>query len=107
MAQTHNLYLAMYAFKIKKRNTSNKDYIKNNDFLEDAYPDIDDKFKNGFIQDIIRLIDSKTYKNKQETHGAILEQKFFSSTKRILDILINGGLTGIKQYIIDFLHLST
>lgn len=97
----HNLFLAMYAFKIKKVNTSNLDYIENNEFLRDAYMDENNKFAEGFVQDIISLLDKKAYKNKQETHGAILDDKSYNASNRTLDIMINGGITGIKQFLID------
>ncbi len=97
----HNLFLAMYAFKIKKAYSSNLDLIENNDFLSKAYPDKLNKFAEGFVQDIINLIDKKTFKNEQNTHGAILEDKLINNSRRILDILIDGGLTGIQQFIID------
>lgn len=97
----HHLFLGMYAFKIKKANTSNNDTLENNDFLSKAYPDCKEKFSEGFVQDIINLIDQKTYKNKENTHGAVLESQECHNSKRILDLLINGGITGISQFIID------
>lgn len=97
----HNLFLAMYTFKIKKRNTSNLDLIENNDFLSNAYPEKENAFSDGFVKDIIDFIDKKTFKNEQNTHGAILDDMKISIHQRILDILIDGGTTGIKQFIID------
>ncbi|MDD3787359.1 MAG: hypothetical protein PHO94_01530 [Petrimonas sp.] len=51
MAKKHRLFLGMYSFQIKKRNTSNLDVIENNEFLSKAYPDVEDKFTDGFVQD--------------------------------------------------------
>lgn len=98
---SHNLFLAMYTFGIKKVNTSDSDRIEINDFLSNAYPDKKDKFTEGFVNDFINLIDEKTFKNEKKTHGAILDEKSINGTKRILDILIDGGITGIKQFIIN------
>lgn len=98
---SHNLFLGMYTFGIKKLNTPDSKRIEINDFLSNAYPDEENKFGNGFIQDIISLIDEKTYKNERNTHGAILDENIISSSRRILDIIIDGGTTGIKQFIID------
>jgi hypothetical protein len=98
----HNLYLGMYTFSIKKKNTRNAPKIDNNDFLEKAYAEIEEnKFEKGFVQDIVSLFDEKAYKNAQNTHGAILDDKKLNSANRTLDILIDGGLTGIKQFLID------
>jgi len=98
---SHNLFLGMYSFRIKKQFTKNIKAINNNEFLSHAYPDEDYKFEKGFVQDVISLIDNKTYKNDKNTHGAILESKEFDSKKRTIDLIIDGGITGIKQYIID------
>lgn len=97
----HDLYLGMYSFKIKKIHTSNSDYIDNNSFLSKAYPDAENKFTEGFVNDVIEMLDKKAFKNEQNTHGAILEQQAISSSVRTLDLLIDGGITGIKQSIID------
>lgn len=98
----HNLFLGMYTFSIKKKRARNTNFIANNDFLELAYHEIkENKFEKGFVQDILNLIDSKAYKNAQNTHGAILEKYSFDKNQRTLDLLINGGLTGIKQFLID------
>lgn len=98
----HNLYLSMYTYSIKKKRTRIGASLDNNEFLEHAYPSLEgNKFENGFVQDIISLLDEKAYKNAQNTHGAILDDKKLNSSQRTLDILIDGGLTGIKQFIID------
>ncbi len=97
----HNLFLGIYSFQIKKANTSNLNVIENNDFLSKAYPTQNIKFSEGFVQDIISVLDKKAYKNEQKTLGAILYAQSFSATERTLDILINGGITGIKQFLID------
>lgn len=101
MAKKHRLFLGMYTFKIKKRNTSNLNVVDNNDFLSKAYPDIEDKFSKGFVQDIINLFDLKLFKNREETHGGILEESAFSSGDRTFDLMLNGGLKGLKQYLIS------
>lgn len=91
MAIKHRLFLGMYTFQIKKRSTSNKNVIDINEFLSNAYPDIEKKFTNGFVQDVIDLFDLKLFKNKDNTHGGILEEIDFSLENRTLDIIINGG----------------
>ena len=97
----HNLFLGMYTFQIKKMYSSNLEIVENNDYLSRAYPKSSNKFIEGFVQDFISLIDNKTFKNEQNTHGAILEEKSIDNAHRTLDVLIDGGLTGIKQFIID------
>jgi hypothetical protein len=98
----HNLYLGMYTYSVKKKRSKVGSTLDNNEFLEEAYPNLDgNKFENGFVQDIISLLDEKAYKNAQNTHGAILDDKNLNITNRTLDILIDGGITGIKQFIID------
>jgi hypothetical protein len=98
---SHNLFLAMYTFGIKKVNTSDTERVEINNFLSNAYPDEENKFTDGFVQDVINLIDEKAFKNERKTHGAILDEKAVKSSRRILDILIDGGITGIKQFIIN------
>lgn len=98
----HNLFLGMYSFRIKKKHTKNTEAITNNEFLSKAYDNIKaNKFENGFVQDIIKVFDLGTFKNTKNTHGAILEEKEFDKGNRTIDILINGGLTGLKQYLLD------
>lgn len=102
MANTnHKLYLGMYSFKIKKNGTKDTDTVSINDFLSEAYPDVDNKFQEGFAQEIIDLFDSKTFKNKQDTHGGTLEEKSIATENRYFDIVIDGGLTGIQQFLLD------
>lgn len=97
----HNLFLGMYSFRIKKKHTKNSEAISNNTFLSESYPDEENKFENGFVQDIIKVFDLGTFKNDKNTHGAILEEKEFDKNYRTIDILINGGITGLKQYLLD------
>jgi len=97
----HKLYLGMYSFQIKKRNTSNDDIVDINDFLSVSYPEAEVKFKNGFAEEIIRLFDEKAFKNEQNTHGGTLDDKSVASENRYFDILIDGGITGIKQFLVD------
>ncbi|HBX18930.1 MAG TPA: hypothetical protein DEF88_00595 [Porphyromonadaceae bacterium] len=91
----------MYTFQIKKRSTSNKDLIEINDFLSKAYLDIDYKFKEGFVQDVINLFDKKLFTSKNNTHGGILDDIAFHQGDRTLDLMINGGVKGLKQYLIN------
>lgn len=100
----HNLFLGMYSFRIKKKFNKNDKFIDNNDFLSIAYTEENNKFRDGFAQEIINLLDGKnqkTFKNNKNTHGAVLENYNIKATNRTLDLLINGGITGIKQYLID------
>ncbi|MFV0521444.1 MAG: hypothetical protein ACK5MI_03280 [Mangrovibacterium sp.] len=97
----HDLFLGMYSFQIKKKGTSDSKIIRINDFLSQAYPDKENKFQDGFVSDIISLIESKVFKNKEDTHGGLLEDKTIRSQHRYLDIMINGGITGIQQFLID------
>lgn len=96
----HNLSLGMYSFKIKRKNTSNANPISINEFLSEAYPNDENKF-NAFSNDIINLIDTKTFKNTKNTHGGKLGKMRPNTNERFLDLLIDGGLTGIKQFLID------
>ena len=99
---THNLFLGMYTFSIKKIHTSNKKKTEINEYLSIAYPDTSgSKFGNGFVQDVISFIDQKAYKNERNTHGGIMSEKDFNISDRTLDLLIDGGITGLKQFIID------
>lgn len=98
---SHNLFLGMYSFRIKKKFSTDDKIIGNNDFLSVAYPDEENKFLEGFAQDIIGLIDKETFKNNKNTHGAILEDYKINPSERTLDMFINGGITGIKQLILD------
>jgi len=100
-SSNHKLYLGMYSFQIKKRNTSNDKIIGINDFLSEAYPEAEVKFLNGFAEEVIRLFDEKAFKNEQNTHGGTLDDKYIASEKRYFDILIDGGITGIKQFLVD------
>jgi len=100
-SSNHKLYLGMYSFQIKKRNTSNDKIVGINDFLSESYPDAEVKFLNGFAEEIIRLFDEKAFKNEQNTHGGTLDDKYIASEKRYFDILIDGGITGIKQFLVD------
>ncbi|MDD3787358.1 MAG: hypothetical protein PHO94_01525 [Petrimonas sp.] len=43
----------------------------------------------------------KLFKNKEETHGGILEEYAFNSKNRTFDLMLNGGLKGLKQYLIN------
>lgn len=92
----------MYTFNIKKFRSRDKTLIENNDFLSKAYGEVDgNKFANGFVQDVVHLIDQEPFKNKKNTHGGLLEVHAFNGTNRTLDFIINGGITGLKQYLIE------
>lgn len=65
MVSNHKLYLGMFSFQVKKKNTSNLDYITNNGFLSQAYPDVENKFAEGFAQDVISLFDAKAFKTNR------------------------------------------
>ncbi len=91
----------MYSFQIKKRNTQNKDSLSINDFLSTAYPDAANKFVDGFVREIVSLLDAKAFKNKQKTHGGTLVDNQVRANHRYFDIMIDGGLTGIEQFLVD------
>lgn len=94
----HNLFLAMYSFQVKKVNTS--DPIDLNDFLSDSYPDASNKFNNGFVAHVVSYFDKKAFKNKKNTHGGVLDTYTSNSGDRYLDVMLNGGVTGLKQFLI-------
>lgn len=97
----HKLYLDLYTFSFVEKGKNGRQ-LSNNDFLSESYPDIsENKFTHGFAKQIIDLLDKKVYKNKENTRGAILDKQNVKGEERIFDILINGGTTGIKQYLID------
>ena len=91
----------MYSFQIKKRNTNNDQIIDINTYLSDAYPDAEVKFLDGFANEVISFFDEKAFKNDQNTHGGILDEMSIASENRYFDILIDGGITGIQQYVVD------
>lgn len=97
----HKLYLGMYSFQIKKSRSGVDDVISINDFLSESYPSAENKFSDGFAQEIINLLDAKAFKNKSKTHGGTLDDKSIASENRYFDILIDGGLTGIEQFLVD------
>lgn len=96
----HKLLLTTFAFKLKKSNTKNSDIMSINNFLDAAYPKAKNKFEEGFLSDVVGFLD-KTFKTERNTHGALLLEKTFSASDRTIDLMINGGLTGIKQFMID------
>lgn len=94
----HNLFLGMYTFSIKKICSSNSKTIEINKFLSLSYPTLTaSKFSNGFVKDVVSFIDQKAYKNDKNTHGGILAEKSHSDSGRTLDLLIDGGINGIKN----------
>jgi hypothetical protein len=100
-ATNHKLLLGMYSFQIKKLNTGDDEPIEINTFLSDAYPDADTKFSDGFANEIISFFDEKSYKNEKNTHGGSLDKQSIATEKRYFDILIDGGITGIQQFLVD------
>lgn len=96
----HKLFLGIYQLKIKERGTKGKDVVSNNSFLSNSYSGLGNKFLEGYVKDIVKQIEDKTYKNKDNTHGALLLDKKVNGSKRSFDVLLNGGLTGIKQFIV-------
>lgn len=97
----HKLYLGMYSFQIKKSRSAIDELVSINDFLSEAYADAKNKFADGFAQEIINLFDEKAFKNKQKTHGGTLDEKSTASENRYFDLLIDGGITGIEQFLVD------
>ena len=97
----HKLLLSMYSFQIKKKNTSNKDIIDLNTFLSDSYPDAEKKFSEGFAKEVINFFDEKAFKNEKKTHGGTLDDKSIASENRYFDLLIDGGITGIQQFLVN------
>jgi len=98
---SHRLFLAMYSFQLKKRNTIDSEVISIDDFLSNSYPNVDNKFSEGFVQDLISIFEEKVYKNKQNTVGGMLTDKSLSVNERTIDLFLDGGITGIKQFLID------
>jgi hypothetical protein len=94
------LLLSHYMFIVKKYGSSNDNKISNNDFLSECYPNKSNKFRDGLYKDIIGRLDDKVYINSENTYGGILENKEIDSRNKYIDLLINGGVTGIKQYLI-------
>lgn len=97
----HKLFLGMYSFQIKKRKTKDDELIDINTFLSDAYPAAKVKFKDGFADEVINFFDEKSFKNDKNTHGGTLDDKSIASESRYFDILIDAGLTGIQQFLVD------
>lgn len=98
---THKLYMSMYAFQVKQNYRPHSETKTMNDFLSHAYPDEKGSKFGCFVKDIVELIEEKVFKNASNTHGGVLEEKAFSTHKRTLDLMINGGTTGIKHYLIS------
>lgn len=97
----HNLFLSTFEFKVKKNKSDSKNKtISVNEFLSLAYPN--KNFAEGFVQDIVDLFDKTAVKSNGDTHGAALEEnKDIQESKRIFDFMLDGGLTGIKQFLVN------
>lgn len=96
----HKLLLSTYSFQYKKIRARGGQGFSVNEFLEHAYPQFERKFLDGFIADVVDILSTRL-DNKQGTHGGILLEKSFSEKDRFVDLMINGGLTGIKRFMID------
>lgn len=96
----HDLLLGIYTFQIKTRNKSDKFIKAINDFLEEAYPYKDDKFKDGFCADIRNSI-SEVVKSNDGSQGALFHKQGSNLNERYYDIMLDGGNTGIQQFIVD------
>lgn len=95
----HKLNLGMYSFRIKEKNKADTETCSIDDFLKDAYPNEADKFL-AFSNHIIKPLGS-LYKTTENDLGALLIDHNLDSKRRIIDIMIEGGITGIKQSLIS------
>ncbi len=96
----HQLSLNIYSvqFKLLRK----QDIIENNDVLSILYPDIEgDKFQNGFCAELVKQIETKPFKTNDNTHGAKIDSSNMAFSNRIFDFILDGGLTGLEQFIID------
>jgi hypothetical protein len=96
----HELYLDIYTFQIKPFKKRNAEIIEINTFLENAYPAKSNKFVSGFVDDIVNKA-KNIIKNGQGNMGALFDKKDVNHSKRYFDLLLDGGTTGIEQFIID------
>lgn len=95
----HKLLLSMYVFQLKKRNGNNADLLTTDDFLSSVYSEKNNYFADGFAMDFKRIIGNNVIKTN--THGGRLAQYEINGDDKYLDIMLDGGLTGIQQFIID------
>ncbi|WP_297176275.1 hypothetical protein [uncultured Porphyromonas sp.] len=94
----HKLNLSIFSFKIKRRQSSNGDELQIDDFLSSTYPG-PDPFST-FSERILATL-STPYTNRNGTLGAIQAGWHnIDVSRRILDITLDGGITGIKQSLI-------
>ncbi len=96
----HDLYLDIYTFQIRPFKKRNAEIVEINSFLENAYPSKENKFVSGFVDDITNKA-KNIIKNGQENMGAIFDRREVNIAKRYFDIMLDGGTTGIEQFIID------
>lgn len=94
----HKLNLSMYCFRIKHLRDSDTEVLSIDEFLQEAYP-AENKFRL-FCEDIINKL-KQIYKTKDEDLGAIKAREEIVQNRRILDLMLDGGVTGIKQSLIS------
>lgn len=95
-----DLLLGIYSFKIKPKRKSDHHVIQIDKFLNDAYPSVSNKFMQGFCADIKNMT-TAVIKNNEGNVGAIFTKEAVNQAKRYYDILLDGGNTGVEQFIID------
>lgn len=95
----HKLNLGMYCFRIKPLGGSDTDVLSIDEFLQEAYHDVGNKFIY-FCDDILNTL-KRVYKTKDKDLGAVKDQERIDPKRRILDLMLDGGITGIKQSLIS------
>lgn len=94
----HNLNLSLFSFEIKRIRSSNSDQLEMDEFLSSAYPGTD-SFRT-FSERILNAL-LTPYINRNRTLGAIQAGWHnIDVSRRILDITLDGGITGIRQSLI-------
>lgn len=100
----HKLYLGLYSFQIRKK--TNKIRERNILDIDNFLDSIKDTQNNTsgftvFFKEVVKFFNHRAIKTKDNTQGGALVESVCSSDKRTIDLLVNGGNTGILQYIID------
>ena len=94
----HKLNLSLFSFEIKRIRSSNSNQLEMDEFLSLAYPGTD-SFRT-FSERILGTL-STPYTNRNGTLGAIQAGWHnIDVSRRILDITLDGGITGITQSLI-------
>ena len=94
----HNLNLSLFSFEITRIRSSNSDQLEMDEFLSSAYPGTD-SFRT-FSERILNAL-LTPYINRNRTLGAIQAGWHnIDVSRRILDITLDGGITGIRQSLI-------